>query len=505
MNSYVDYIREISADDVLEGFLGYGLFADQLPDIFTSQPFYDYCIDRKDFGFAKAPCDYIRYESMRNVNVPRAISIPNPFAYALLCKHISEYWNKIVSVLDDKTKNQKHIISQIHIQKLKDKKSLFQMCLNYENKDRENLESIQKIHVTKRVRVDADISNCFPSIYSNSLCWALVGKTEAKEHKSDSNLWYNKMDMFCRNVKNGETNGLLIGPHASNLLSELVLCSVDAELLGKYIYVRNIDDFTCYVDSDKEAESFLLDLNAALKQYELNINTKKTQIRKLPITSDTDWVAALNSFFIGCDKTEDERIVFEYQRLKSYLDFAIQLSNKTGNNSVFVYVIKVIAGCHLGQKALRYYLDILHHLVCLYPYLVHWMEEFVFSRFDVSKDEIRTIANNVYSMGKERRVYEACSFSLYWSLKHKISIIAYYVDDAIISGDCIFLTVSWMLAKRNKDKEQQKKLKAHAQSLLGDLNKYWLFVYEALSKEQLPDNDFKAIKNKGISFLRNDI
>ena len=108
-------------------------------------------------------------------------------------------------------------------------------------------------------------------------------------------------------------------------------------------------------------------------------------------------------------------------------------------------------------------------------------------------------------MGKERRVYEACSFSLYWSLKHKISIIAYYVDDAIISGDCIFLTVSWMLAKRNKDKEQQKKLKAHAQSLLGDLNKYWLFVYEALSKEQLPDNDFKAIKNKGISFLRNDI
>lgn len=32
MNSYVNYIREISADDVLEGILGYGLFADQLPD-----------------------------------------------------------------------------------------------------------------------------------------------------------------------------------------------------------------------------------------------------------------------------------------------------------------------------------------------------------------------------------------------------------------------------------------------------------------------------------------
>ena len=44
MKSYYDYIDEITEDELYKGLLGYGLFAEKLPPIFTSESFYNYCI-----------------------------------------------------------------------------------------------------------------------------------------------------------------------------------------------------------------------------------------------------------------------------------------------------------------------------------------------------------------------------------------------------------------------------------------------------------------------------
>lgn len=105
----------------------------------------------------------------------------------------------------------------------------------------------------------ADISNCFPSVYSHSISWALVGKTVAKSKSkpSDRNEWFNQIDFYTRNLKHGETNGVLIGPHSSNLISEIILVTVDNELTKQdFKYIRNIDDYTCYVDSYEESDRF---------------------------------------------------------------------------------------------------------------------------------------------------------------------------------------------------------------------------------------------------------
>ena len=40
---YTEYLEEISSDELYEGLLGHGMFANKLPPIFTSVPFYDYC------------------------------------------------------------------------------------------------------------------------------------------------------------------------------------------------------------------------------------------------------------------------------------------------------------------------------------------------------------------------------------------------------------------------------------------------------------------------------
>ena len=63
-----------------------------------------------------------------------------------------------------------------------------------------------------RYIVKADISKCFQSIYTHSLTWALIGKEAAKTNRYGN--WYNDIDKFSQNIKDGETHGLLIGPHA---------------------------------------------------------------------------------------------------------------------------------------------------------------------------------------------------------------------------------------------------------------------------------------------------
>lgn len=61
------------------------------------------------------------------------------------------------------------------------------------------------------------------------LSWKNIAKQEIK----DEELYYNRIDKVCSNMRNGETHGLLIGPHASNLLAEIILTVVDKELYDK--------------------------------------------------------------------------------------------------------------------------------------------------------------------------------------------------------------------------------------------------------------------------------
>lgn len=225
------------------------------------------------------------------------------------------------------------------------------MNLSYENKEEYLEAELFRLPIMKRFKVDADIASCYPNIYTHALSWALVGKEEAKKHKNDDE-WYNQIDTCCRNTKYGETNGLHIGPHVSNLLAEVVLCCIDNELvkLG-YEYVRNIDDYECYVKSEDMAEKFLLDLSRILKTYEFDVNTKKIKVQKLPLPLDTDWVRALNEFYKGDIKTWDGKEIFKYNRLRSYLDIAITLVGNTGNYAALIYAIKSISHYYLGKKS----------------------------------------------------------------------------------------------------------------------------------------------------------
>ncbi len=501
-NKYAESTKEINSNEILEGFLGFGLFADKIPDFLTSEPFYKWYLNNAKPQFENKGKDYVRYENMRNINIPRILAIPNPFAHANLCNEITLNWENIKNILLENVKNQRFKISRIHIRKLKDKKHLFEM--NYKNNVKDGNPE-QKILIGKQFYVEADISNCFPSIYSHSLPWALVGKSTAKLNKDNHTEWYNKLDRVLRNSKNEETNGILIGPHSSNLISEVILTKVDKVLAKKnYSYVRYIDDYKCYVSSHEEAENFLLDLSTELKNYELHLNNKKTKICQLPLSSVYEWVNRLNSFDVGNNLSEDKKAILELRRLRALLDLAIELMVTENNSAVMNYAFKIISSKHLETQAYKYYIDYVHHLLLLYPYLTHVIEEYVFSPFEVGSSRIRKISTDLYEVGIKKRFYEACSYSIFWALKYDFKIDKSIFADSLKSSDCIFMTLGFIYAKKCKDKNSIKEYRKKAKNLANtDFDRYWVFLYESLTQPNLTE-DYKRIKKDKISFIKKE-
>lgn len=500
MKKYLDYKNEISSSELYDGLVGFGLFAEKIPNFLTSEEFLKFS-KTLILPLNYKPKDYIRYSNMRNINIPRPLAIPEPFVYLNQCKSLSDNWENLKKHFEEKTVGDEFKISRIHLRKLLNKPELFEM--NYKNFSKDG-EPEQDIIIKSKYIACADISNCFPSIYSHSISWALVGKSYAKLNKEPEN-WFNELDFHTRNVKFGETNGVLIGPHASNLISEIILVTIDKELTQQgFKYIRNIDDYTCYVDSYEKADKFFLCLSEELKKYELVLNNKKSKIIPLPQASVKNWVTKLNHFnFVNTYQVNGKEAI-RVKELKGFLDFAIELMlDEDSDASILNYAIKIISNKHLDKNAKNYYLKQIHHLVLLYPYLINLLETKVFEPHKIEKQIIQNIAEDIYTFGLKKKIYEACSYAIYWAVKYdfKLSIIE-VKENSINSTDCIFMLISYLYDKKNHKKAYLKEYKDVAKTLKkDDFDRYWLYIYETLSWVDLKDN-FKIMKKERLTFIK---
>lgn len=502
MRRYIDYKNDISSQELYDGLVGFGLFAEKFPNFLTSEDFLAFT-KALVFPLSDKPKDYIRYSSMRNINIPRPLAIPEPFAYASQCKSLSDNWINLKNHFKDKTINDTFKISRIHIRKLQDKSELFEM--NYKNFSKDG-DPEQDIVIKSKYIAFADISNCFPSIYSHSISWSLVGKSFAKTNKAPIN-WYNQLDFYTRNVKFGETNGVLIGSHSSNLISEIVLVTVDHQLaLHGFKYIRNIDDYTCYVDTYEEADRFFLCLSEELKKYELALNGKKSKIIPLPQASVKNWVTKLNHFNFTNTYIVNKKEAIRVKELKGFLDFAIELMlEEDSDASIINYAIKIISNKHLDNNAQDYYIKQIHHLVLLYPYLINLLEKKVFEPHKIDKATIKNIAKDIYTYGLKKKIFEACSYAVYWAIKYDFDIeVSTLKADSINSLDCIFMMISFLYDKKRQRKAYLKEYKDQAKNLKkDDFDRYWIFIYEILPWTELTDN-YRTMKKNGLTFIKTE-
>ncbi|MFB9055634.1 RNA-directed DNA polymerase [Mariniflexile ostreae] len=500
---YSDYINEITSNEIYDGLIGCGMFAEKIPKFLTSSDFLDYTKTLALPITNVKDKDYVRYSSMRNINIPRPMAIPEPFAYTNLCNSISQDWNRIQKFFEFETRNQEYKVSRIHLRKMDNTCALFEM--NYKNYEKDDSPE-EELLIKSKYLVNADISNFFPSIYSHSIPWALKGKQFCKLRVNrGSHLWFNQLDFYTRNVKYGETNGVLIGPHVSNLISEIILAKVDKSLIQKgYSFLRFIDDYTCYVESYEQAENFLIDLSEELKKYELKLNDKKSEIVPLPQASVKNWVNKLNNYIFTNTYQHQGKESLRLKELKAFLDFTIQLFlDEKKDSAILNYAIKIISKKHIGVNARKYFINQIHHLVLLFPYLIHLLDEYVFEPHNLTSNEIKNISQNIYEYGLKKRFYEANSYALFWSLKYNFQLDGILTDlkkNSEKSEDTVYLLLAYLYEKRlGNSLTDYRKI---ARKLKPDFDRFWLFIYEVLAWTEL-SSEFRAMKqNSGISFVK---
>lgn len=497
--SYADFLNEISADDLFEGLLGYGLFANKLPPCFTAESLYRFYKSGK--GEKLNPVkrrDYIIFDSQRNTMIPRRFGIPVPHAYYRLCKSLFDSWVKIRHSMIHATAGQEYLVSRIHLRKMKRDRSLFSM--EYKNwKIDGNPEP--DLLLGNKYLVKTDISTCFPSIYTHSIPWALAGKEEGKRNRSIDE-WFNDIDKQCQNCTNGETHGLLIGPHASNLISEIILTKVDQKLYRMgWRYTRAIDDFTCYVPSIEEGEHFIRYLRRELAYYDLTLNEKKTSIRELPFAMNHGWVQQLrNAQEIYCEKD-----TMGHPDVAGYLSSAITLMEENNHDGAPVnYALKVLSKKEMTEPARDYLVKVILHMAYLYPYLVHYLEEYVFLPYKVPAHQIQNFSKLLYDEGARQDQCEMMYFALYFAWKYGFELYGVDVDTIISTDSCICKVLALLYFESAHQEEALELLRKHAKSFLKDRNDFdrnWLFAYEALNQDQLK-NEWKAYKEAGVTFIK---
>ena len=108
-----------------------------------------------------------------------------------------------------------------------------------------------------------DVTDCYGSLYTHSIAWAIHGLEEAKKSKNDKSLLGNKIDFHIQSSRYGQTNGIAQGSVLMDFIAEIVLGYVDKliyEELGDCSDIRILryrDDYRIFANNDERAEAVL--------------------------------------------------------------------------------------------------------------------------------------------------------------------------------------------------------------------------------------------------------
>lgn len=230
------------------------------------------------------------------------MSIPHPLHYLILSRIIEENWEEI----EDHYDNSKVSLSSIEYKddKLEKKHSMSKM----QEIRLENLAFNKYI-------LCVDINRYYPSIYTHSIPWALHTKPVAKAKMRDMSLLGNKIDTVIRNMQDGQTMGIPIGPMTSMIVQEIIGSSIDKEFqiqFGRDVKgFRYTDDMEYYFKDSDEANRALSVMTTVLEEYNLGVNNEKTKIFEIPLEIEPTWLYYFRTFRFRNSKDKKRQEILE--------------------------------------------------------------------------------------------------------------------------------------------------------------------------------------------------
>ena len=186
-----------------------------------------------------------------------------------------------------------------------------------------------------------------------------------------------------------------------------------------------------------------------------------------------------------------------------------------GDIAIINYAIKKLKGSKLSGNGKKLAAKRFMHMATLYPYLLHLMEEYVFTPYEVDTSDIKALSDTIYRDAVNRNDYESLYYSINFAIRFDFVLdevendYAKAQDYVVKSKDCLLLIMTWIyFMKQNNWKRnatQVKPLNKVAMELKNaDMDRYWLFCYEALTQGSLP-GQWRSMKQAGISFIRKEI
>ena len=242
-------------------------------------------------GISKAKyCDSVNHEIYTNKDgryAWRKLQIINPVLYVDLisCITTEKNWNDITT----------------RIKKLRDSCNERILCVSIpitETRKKQTLKSSQilewwegmeqgsiKYATEYLYAFTADIADCYPSIYTHTISWALHNKCIAKRHINDKDYIGNVIDNKLQNMQHNQTNGIPQGATIMALIAEILLAYADRKLFFslkkypklEYRILRYRDDYKIFVNTKSDGEIVIKELTDVLLHLNLKLNSSKTQ------------------------------------------------------------------------------------------------------------------------------------------------------------------------------------------------------------------------------------
>ena len=213
----------------------------------------------------------------------RPIQLINPFLYYLLVNALTnrsswkEIKDRFVALHVDN-------IEVASIPKVKGKADKSHSSANviswWEYVEQRSLE----LSLSYRYMFVTDITNCYGSIYTHTVAWALMGKEVAKQKRRSLGLLGNTIDNFLQGMQYGQTNGIPQGSVLSDFIAEIILAYADKELdkrlekvgISDYRIIRYRDDYRIFSNSKEEIEKIAFLLQDVLFGFNFQLNSRKT-------------------------------------------------------------------------------------------------------------------------------------------------------------------------------------------------------------------------------------
>lgn len=322
-----------------------GYFPRELPPAFSTLDFGNAALALKATGPAGKWTKPVEINLARPGSLRRRLAVPNPFSQLHLVKECSAAWPTIDAHLSGSSIS----LSRPTIAAPSDERAI-SFRTPFADRPSKRLERMWRSRFTVR----ADISDCYGSIYTHSLEWALHTKAIAKANigKGKKKLLGSSLDTAVRNAQDGQTKGIPVGPDTSFLLAEIILCSIDVKLQQsmpqvKSSAIRLMDDIEFFAQTRAEAEDFLTTWDSELHSYGLSLNPRKTEIVEGPISHDFSWRIDLSQFSFRSSQG-DKKLAND---VRGFFARAFALAREHPDDSILSYAIARVGSLDMASDS----------------------------------------------------------------------------------------------------------------------------------------------------------